>query len=416
MAINTFTFGGVTSSDFGIYVSGEALFNAPQRSVEVVQIPGRDGAYILDKGNFENIEVVYRVFNQEKNLSDLRTKLANLRSALCSKVGYQRLTDTFHPTEYRMAAFVDGIEVNPVKYNTASEFEIKFNCKPQRFLTSGETAVAVASGGKVTNPTLFDARPQLQVWGYGGINFNGNTITVDNVPIGNIKLASAGSSYQALPPIIGLNIGDTFSFLDNLELYASISANMGNYAVNRSSTYTNIASTTNCTASFGDYQSFRDVVVKGSMPSPTFTYGTASTITATIVVNVRIELASYPTIDNVVTLTYTVSYDGDETLSVEASSSYTTTPSGSSYRHLSFNRFANYSDLYGYSTKTGTGNPLYIDLDIGEAWNEDNGAPVSLNNSVSIPAELPTLPPGDTTITYDNTITQFKVLPRWWKV
>ena len=73
-------------------------------------------------------------------------------------------------------------------------------------------------------------------------------------------------------------------------------------------------------------------------------------------------------------------------------------------------------DAYADSTKTATGNPLYIDLDIGEAWNEDSGTPVSLNNAVQLPAELPALPSGATTITYDNTITSFKVLPRWWKV
>ena len=72
--------------------------------------------------------------------------------------------------------------------------------------------------------------------------------------------------------------------------------------------------------------------------------------------------------------------------------------------------------VYGNSTKTATGNPLYIDLDIGEAWNEDGGEPLSLNNAVQLPAELPTLPTGATEITYDNTFTSFDIVPRWWKV
>ena len=68
------------------------------------------------------------------------------------------------------------------------------------------------------------------------------------------------------------------------------------------------------------------------------------------------------------------------------------------------------------SSQSVLGNPLYFDLDIGEAYKIENGSTVSVNNAVTIPAELPTLPPGDTTFTYDNTITQFKVVPRWWKV
>lgn len=411
----SFTFGGANSRSYGVYITGEGVFNAPERNVEMVEIPGRNGAYALDKGNFNNIEVTYPAGIFADNATDFAQAVSDFRNLLCSKTGYVRLEDDYNPNEYRMAIYKSGLEVtHDMLIN--GEFDIVFECKPQRFLTSGETAVSVASGGTLTNPTLFDAKPQLQVWGYGSISWGGSTITVENVPIGDIKLANSGGSYRTIPPITGLNIGDSFYFTDNLELYASITANKGNYAVNRSATYTNIASATNCTASFGDYQSFRDVVVNGTMPSPTFTYGTASTVTATIVVNVRIELASYPTIDNVVTLTYTVSYDGNETLDVDTSSSYTTTPSGSSYRNLSFYRYANHSDVYGYSTKPGTGNPLYIDLDIGEAWNEDSGVPITLNNSVSIPAELPTLASGANTITYDNTFTQFKVVPRWWKV
>ena len=41
-------FGGVDSSDYGIYISGEAVYNAPQRAVEFVDVPGRNGAIAID--------------------------------------------------------------------------------------------------------------------------------------------------------------------------------------------------------------------------------------------------------------------------------------------------------------------------------------------------------------------------------
>ena len=68
------------------------------------------------------------------------------------------------------------------------------------------------------------------------------------------------------------------------------------------------------------------------------------------------------------------------------------------------------------STKTANGNPMYIDLDIGECWNEDSGTPVSVNNAVIIPPKLPTLPSENTAITFDNTFTKVEIIPRWWKV
>jgi phage-related protein len=68
------------------------------------------------------------------------------------------------------------------------------------------------------------------------------------------------------------------------------------------------------------------------------------------------------------------------------------------------------------STKSSLGQPMYIDLETGEAYNIISGEIVSVNNAVQIPAELPVLSSGANTITYGGTITQFDIVPRWWKV
>ena len=113
---HSITFGGVNSADYGIYIGGEGTFNAPERDVEMISIPGRDGAFALDKGRFENIEVKYTVINQEPDLATFSANLEDFRNAICSQRGYQRLEDTFHPDEYRMAVFADKFEVKPIEY------------------------------------------------------------------------------------------------------------------------------------------------------------------------------------------------------------------------------------------------------------------------------------------------------------
>lgn len=149
MAVNSITFGGVNSADFGIYISGEGVFNAPKRDVEMITIPGRNGAFALDNGRFENIEVTYPAFNFEPNDYDtFAQRLSDFRNAICAQRGYQRLEDTFHPDEYRMAAYIGGLDIKPIKYNTASEFDIVFDCKPQRWLKDGETAVTMGEWGE----------------------------------------------------------------------------------------------------------------------------------------------------------------------------------------------------------------------------------------------------------------------------
>ncbi len=178
MAVNSITFGGVNSADFGIYIGGEGTFDAPQRVVETVQIPGRNGALTIDMVYYENIEVEYSAFNYESTLATFRQQLAGFRSAIGSKIGYQRLSDTFHPDEYRLAVYHDDFEIKPINYNTASKFSIVFDCKPQRFLTSGEATTTLTADGSITNPTLFASRPLITVTGNGTLTVNGTAIII----------------------------------------------------------------------------------------------------------------------------------------------------------------------------------------------------------------------------------------------
>ena len=71
--------------------------------------------------------------------------------------------------------------------------------------------------------------------------------------------------------------------------------------------------------------------------------------------------------------------------------------------------------ITGFSTIV-VNNTFYIDLEIGEAYFISNNTYTSANYAVQIPPKLPTLRPGASVITYSNTITNFKLTPRWWKI
>ena len=137
-----FTFDGEKSTDYGVQILGEGVFNAPEREVEMINIPGRNGAFALDKGRFENIEVTYPANIIADSAADFAAAVSDLRNMLCSRRGYVRLQDDYHPDEYRMAVYKSGLEVDE-KVLRAGEFDITFDCKPQRFLTSGEEPVTI---------------------------------------------------------------------------------------------------------------------------------------------------------------------------------------------------------------------------------------------------------------------------------
>ena len=108
----TLTFDGESSGTYGVYITGEAVYNAPEREVEMISIPGRSGQLALDKGRFENIEVTYPAGIFTDNEEDFAEGISNFRNFLCSRNGYVRLQDDYNPNEYRLAIYKSGLEVD----------------------------------------------------------------------------------------------------------------------------------------------------------------------------------------------------------------------------------------------------------------------------------------------------------------
>ena len=399
-----FTFDGASSRSYDVYLTGKGVFDAPERAVEMIEIPGRNGNYALDQGRFENITVTYRAGIVDASESNFADKVSAVRNWLCSKVGYKRLEDDYNPNEYRMALFSNGITIDHEDLRTG-EFDITFECKPQRWLTSGETATAVANNGTLNNPTLFDASPLLEVKGYGNIDIGGQDIDIEDGTIGYVILNEGSDDFYGNRT----KTLDTSMFLNG----DNITANVGYGIRYQNTTASKVASITvgictNCTANARQVTNGRQISVM--CDTVTVAKGTSQTDTWSATYTVTIQrISDHSTVQTTCTVSGTLTYDGDGTFEITTSGSY-------SVNNSFYQRDYMWGRIEGTSTKSALGDPMYIDLDIGECWNEDSGTPVSVNNAVQLGSDLPVLPPGSTTFTYDNTITSFKVKPRWWKV
>lgn len=389
----TFTFDGENSRAYGVYITGEGVFNAPERNVEMVEIPGRNGAFALDKGNFNNIEVTYPAGIFADTEADFAQAVSDLRNLLCSKVGYVRLEDDYNPNEYRLAIYKSGLDVDH-DLLIAGEFELVFECKPQRYLKSGESAISVTSGDTITNPTRFDAKPLLTVTGYGDINISGQAITVNAIPLGDVLLASATNAghYFKIFDSSALDTGDTITInggkvamMDTAGEITSVSS-----VSSWTGTQTGLGTSVNVANGY--------ITIEITAPVQTFSKGTSTGYSSSQTI----------TYDNGKTTILTCGwwYNGNDEIQFGLSMSGTWA--------FFFNTTFSLGEVRGDSTLFIS--TVYIDLDIGETYKIVNDTIVSTNNATNLSAELPTLKSGANTITYDNTFTSFKVVPRWWQV
>lgn len=161
--MNYLIFNGESSEDFGVYIGGQGTYNAPARSVTKYTIPGRNGELVKDNGRFDNITIEYPVVIME----DFRERSEAFNAWLKSSVGYCRLEDTYHPEYYRMAMITDSIVYQTGTLNRYGKGKITFDCKPQKWLKSGETVIKGSTAFTVVNPTRFASFPRFTVHGNG---------------------------------------------------------------------------------------------------------------------------------------------------------------------------------------------------------------------------------------------------------
>ena len=405
----TLTFDGQSSRNYGVYITGNAVFNAPERAVEMITIPGRNGAFALDQGRFENIEVSYPAGIFTDNEADFAEAISDFRNFLCSRKGYVRLTDEYNPDEYRLAIYKSGLEVDPALLR-AGEFTITFECKPQRFLTSGETAITVNSGDTLTNPTLFESSPLLEVEGYGAIELAGYEIVLENETMGEVILVNSGTKTQVAIPQGMLNAGDSINIRKATFIWRATKSNTSYKWVRTSYSKTAdsnaYASTTteppstDATGAYTFTTTFTDVPL---------IYGTPKTETNNVSATVVLKYSGTD-YTSVITAQQQIVYTGQSGIYFN----HTVTKSGGK---ATASKVGNgYADITGESSVSLLGNPTYIDCDLGEAYKYAGGVPISLNKYIDLGSDLPKLASGTNTITFDNTVTELKVAPRWWKV
>lgn len=194
--MSNLTFNNVSADSLGLLISGEGTFNAPALDGSSYTIPGRNGTLFLSNKRYNNITVKYPALLKSS------ANAASLRAWLLSTQGYKRLSDDYHIDEFRMARYSGGVDFDMWFNNLRGEVTLSFDCKPQRFLTSGEATVSAVNEGTITNPTQFDALPLIQITGSGAgeLDINGYVVTFSDID-GSVTLdCDIMDAYKGLTP------------------------------------------------------------------------------------------------------------------------------------------------------------------------------------------------------------------------
>ena len=394
-----FVFDGESSADFGFFASGENVYNSPEKDYDTYEIPGRNGDITISNNRFKNVTVTYPCY-YEKAGGNLTRDISNFQNMLLSKDGYKRLYDTHNPNEYRIAVCKDMIEMDPTEYEVLAAVEIEFDCKPQRYLKSGENQIIYPTGIEDSpNLVKYPYYRQSQygdVWRNHGVTWRVNadrSVTCS----GKTDSAHGYSFIQS----------DNLLAIDPTKSYVVSGCNGGS-----SSTYRFLI---DCWAdgadTSGEYTR-RFYLTNGEVTIPTgYAY-----IAMTVYIYLGFDFPSGVTFKPMIRLAsdevgeYIPPYNG--TTEIYNPTKFPSKP---------------LLEVTGYGTVgigdititiTGTANQVtYIDCDMMESYRESGASVVSANNLVSFSGnDYPVIEPYVSGISLGSNISEVVITPHWWRI
>lgn len=161
---------GVNSLDYNIKVLRTNILSSPQRRIEYIEIPGRDGTLSIVDGwedfIFE-LECVL-VGDDDRKMTDVAREAKQfLMSGTNCKLQTSE-DDSF----YLIGTIDTKLDINEVLEKFSDNFQVKYRCKPFRYATNEDTEAITSSGGIIN--TQSECKPKIQVICNGDITIKIN--------------------------------------------------------------------------------------------------------------------------------------------------------------------------------------------------------------------------------------------------
>ena len=163
MLNETFYLDGIDAQSAGIYLQKPIVFSEAVPNIESKTIPGRNGDLIFETGSYKNRSGSASCFCLQE---DVEGAVSSAGRFLMRKKGYRRLETSDDPNHYWMARVENSPQME-MRIRVLAPFNISFDCKPQRFLKSGENAVVFTASGSLSNQYGQTALPLITLYGQG---------------------------------------------------------------------------------------------------------------------------------------------------------------------------------------------------------------------------------------------------------
>jgi phage-related protein len=198
--LSYFEFGGMSTASIpGLLVEAKSIYGLPERDIEKIHVPGRNGDVLIDYGSYQNVTVTYQCavtrYEALRDLSRLLTVGSQPGFGFYPWRGYQLLRDGWAEHE-RLAVVSTQIPMEEVIANRLLRFTVAFDCKPQKYYNRAAVVQRNGAGSITLNRPLGAvlSAPRIEIVGNGTVTLTleGQTLTLT----GLVTPPQSGGEFQ----------------------------------------------------------------------------------------------------------------------------------------------------------------------------------------------------------------------------
>ena len=167
--MGTMTYNNISTIDMGVVIQTPPVYTFSNKNYETIEIAGRNGSLLIDNETYANIVKTYYLAMIFRPSTQFVSNAAALIDWLTSSKGYARLEDSYDPDHFYLAVYRNPGELRNLN-DKATSIAVNFDCKPQRFLKTGETPISILQENlnqwiEINNPTEYVSFPKIVVEG-----------------------------------------------------------------------------------------------------------------------------------------------------------------------------------------------------------------------------------------------------------
>lgn len=171
MAVTSFTFNGLKSTDFNMYINAEYEIASSIPDYKTVEVPGRDGDLIIPNDRYKSFVQELPIIYLGKYKETMR-KIDKARQIMLGDSNWHDFLFSFDPDHIYCAAYLSSFPIK--KTVTGITQTLQFNMMPYKYLKSGQvvTQFHVGDNQKIKKEGTLDAKPWIRITGKGSMTID----------------------------------------------------------------------------------------------------------------------------------------------------------------------------------------------------------------------------------------------------